>query len=287
MKRLVICTGIVLLAIGCATAGTWTTLDYSGVSNNTTYVYGIDGSNIVGSYLSSGNPWRGFLYNENGWTTLNKPGASATYIQAVNGSNAVGYYSTGSFTGGMIYNVTTQSWTDLPMPAYGIDGSNVLISGGAGSAMVYNIITQSSTPCNVPMGSSVRGISGSNVVGWYNDMSGNSHGFISDGTNWTTLDKPEFSGTRIWDIEGDKLVGRYKDAFGAEHGFLYNLTTQDWIPIDKPGAQETWVYDISGNNLVGGYYDSTGLHGFVYTIPEPATICLLALGGMFLRKRRS
>jgi len=48
----------------------------------------------------------------------------------------------------------------------------------------------------------------------------------------------------------------------------------------------TQAYGISGSSIVGSYSDSSGTHGFVYTIPEPATLLLFALGGLVLRKHK-
>lgn len=42
---------------------------------------------------------------------------------------------------------------------------------------------------------------------------------------------------------------------------------------------------IDGSNIVGGYGDSTGSHGFLYAIPEPATLLLLGLGAAMVRRK--
>jgi len=40
----------------------------------------------------------------------------------------------------------------------------------------------------------------------------------------------------------------------------------------------TLAYGIDGDRIVGYYHDGSGYHGFVYVIPEPATLLLLGLG---------
>jgi hypothetical protein len=43
---------------------------------------------------------------------------------------------------------------------------------------------------------------------------------------------------------------------------------------------------IRGDSIVGSYKDSSDVWcGFVYTICEPATLVLLGVGGMMMRKR--
>jgi len=47
-------------------------------------------------------------------------------------------------------------------------------------------------------------------------------------------------------------------------------------------------YGICGNSIVGSYRNEGEdvLHGFIYTIPEPATLFLLGLGWRFVRRKR-
>jgi hypothetical protein len=81
------------------------------------------------------------------------------------------------------------------------------------------------------------------------------------------------------------MVGWYLDTSGYSHGFLYNGTT--WTILDMPGADATYAYGIDNGKIIG-YYDVAGepSHGFIYTIPEPATLFLLTLGGMALRTKK-
>jgi hypothetical protein len=71
----------------------WTVLDEPLATD--TYVYGIDGINLVGTYVAS-DEYHGFLYNGTTWITLDMPGAHATYIYGISGSNLVGIYDDGS-----------------------------------------------------------------------------------------------------------------------------------------------------------------------------------------------
>jgi len=219
---------------------------------------GIDGSNLVG-YYGSGDT-QGFLYNGKDWTSINGPWAQATWVNGIDGSNLVG-----------TYQVAAQYGPPNPPESHGF---------------LYNMTTQSLTPIDNPgaHGTWINGIDGSNLVGEYFTASGDGHGFLYDGADWTTLDMPGAYQTGIRGISGNYLVGFYDSSASGRHSFLYNTTTQIWTTIDKPGAVETDVWGIDGSNLVGQYYDN-GSHGFIYTIPEPATLLLLGLGAMLLRKR--
>ncbi|MGA1978939.1 MAG: PEP-CTERM sorting domain-containing protein [Sedimentisphaerales bacterium] len=94
---------------------------------------------------------------------------------------------------------------------------------------------------------------------------------------WTTLDYPGAWHTTPSGISGSEVFGSYWQP-NVSRGFLYDGTT--WTTLDYPGAIETVAYDISGNNIVGYclYSSHHGGHGFLYTVPEPATLFLLGLG---------
>ena len=86
------------------------------------------------------------------------------------------------------------------------------------------------TTLNAPgaYGTSLMGIDGSNIVGYYSDTYGRQHGGIYNGTTWTTLDEPSGYYTEVDGIDGSNLVGTYS----SSHGFLYNGTT--WTTLDAP-----------------------------------------------------
>ncbi len=70
---------------------------------------------------------------------------------------------------------------------------------------------------------------------------------------------------------------------------LYNLTTATGssTTLNYPGTVAIRAYGISGGSIAGLCTDNSGEHGFIYTVPEPATLLLLGLGGLILRKRRA
>ena len=74
-------------------------------------------------------------------------------------------------------------------------------------------------------------------------------------------------------------------AWHSRHSFLYDGTR--WTTLDFPGASYRVVFGIDGSNLVAYYQDSTGYHGFLYVIPEPATLFLLGFGILMLKTRKN
>ena len=302
MKRLItICAAIVIFATNDARAGTWAALDYPGVIE--TYVEGISGNNIVGHYserdIFGYAHEHGFIYNRinQTWEAINAPGASWTYVYGIDGSKIVG--ASDGEHGNFLYDGTT--WTAVNKPGAFItqindlDGDNLVGYYGDGMwdnhGFLYNNTDHTWTDIDVSGatggGTAVLDISGNKLVGGYltgRRGQGDGHGFIYDGTTWTTLiDMTGATSTVIHGISGDNLVGQYRDDSGVPHGFLHNGGI--WTTIDKPGAGETYVTGIDGSNIVGWYTDATGTHGFVYEIPEPATILLLGLGSLMLRKK--
>jgi len=44
---------------------------------------------------------------------------------------------------------------------------------------------------------------------------------------------------------------------------------------------------IDGSNIIGWYADDSGWYSFIYAIFEPATLLLLGLGAVIVRRKRS
>jgi len=163
-----------------------TTYDAPGATE--TYIYGIEGSNLVG-YSRFGNAYHGVIYNGTTWTTIDKPGSNLAIIDGIKGSNLFGSYYDNSWNKhGFLYDGT--NWTTLE--PFGIQ-------------------------------SWITGIDGSHIVG-YLEYEYNFHGLVFDGTDWILYDMPGASDTYIMDIDAGKAVGFYYDAFdGRARGFVCEI----------------------------------------------------------------
>jgi hypothetical protein len=136
-----------------------------------------------------------------------------------------------------------------------------------------------------PGGSFATGVSGSDSVGYFVDVTGNEHGYFYDGKHFSVIDEPNAStaitdlagvdGTEALGISGSSIVGYYVDSGGNDHGFLLSGTT--YTTVDDPlGVGSTIATGVSGSLVTGYYSDTNGdFHGFLLsgttytTLDEP------------------
>ena len=121
----------------------------------------------------------------------------------------------------------------------------------------------------------LHGIDENRMVGeCYDEDSNLAHGFLYDGTTWTTLDYPNAIWTRPYAISGNWIVGYWSDSSNVEHGFLYDEANSVWI---EPNNADWFGYHhalgIDGYNMVGtianlNVWDENGYlaPGYVYDI---------------------
>jgi len=122
---------------------------------------------------------------------------------------------------------------------------------------------QTWTPLSYPgaRSTSAYGVSGNKVVGFYEDSSSHSRGFLYNGGSWTPLDYPGAAQTLPIGISGNRIVGEYYDVSGNTHGFLYDGT--QWSMLDYPGLP-TSLHGIDGNNIVGSIWMNNSWRGVRY-----------------------
>jgi probable HAF family extracellular repeat protein len=90
------------------------------------------------------------------------------------------------------------------------------------------------------------------VVGTYNDSSGNTHGFLLSNGVYTSIDYPGATQGTYTAAINDKgqIVGT---SLPSGQGFLYEVQTQTFTTLSAPNSTETWPYAINNAGLIGGY----------------------------------
>jgi probable HAF family extracellular repeat protein len=99
------------------------------------------------------------------------------------------------------------------------------------------------------------------IVGFYKDSAGATHGFLFANGQFTSVDVPGASSTQATAINaGEDIAGLYVDSAGT-HGFV--LSAGQFNSIDVAGASLTDIWGINGDgDLVGFTSDGKAFHGF-------------------------
>ncbi|MCX7088536.1 MAG: hypothetical protein NTV00_10845 [Methylococcales bacterium] len=97
------------------------------------------------------------------------------------------------------------------------------------------------------------------VAGYYIDTTG-THGFIYDGSDYSTIDSPNATETYLTGINNSGQISGYFFDGSNNHAFVY--INNNFIPLNIPNSRAT---GIANNGLVvGSFNDTSGPHGFVY-----------------------
>src|SRR5262245_34307790 len=148
----------------------------------------------------------------------------------------------------------------------GYQCSDALCDSG-GTAQAWAQVNGNFRNVHIPGATQSRayGINDKNqIVGWYNDAAGITHGYLFDKGTVTTLDPPGSTLTNAWSVNNAGIiVGTFVDTSGVFRGFI--LRNGQYKIYDAPnGALMTEITAINNHNQIGGiYFDSGSVqHGF-------------------------
>jgi hypothetical protein len=177
---------------------------------DSTLLLGLDGTNAVGTFNDSNEtPWSFVRYGSS-YVILNDPtGANSYAVVGISGNTAFGTSTDSNNVNHGFLTIDGLNFITVDVPnaqpgstaIVGVSGLNVAgnYTDNSTNADEHGFITSdevnyaqidvtnSVTITNALEGStSVAGVSGGHVVGNYTDTSTNDHGFLFDGTNYTT-----------------------------------------------------------------------------------------------------
>ena len=304
--------------------GVWSTVHKSDAYG--TIVFGKNGSTLVGEYedldvvdgvTNTQSTYRGFLSTDGGTTlnTFNISGAVSSIPYSVQGNLISGTYYTNT--------VNEPNWFYFNQRnSGGARGFVHNLSNGVTQTFAISnaVATQATSLVNGTTNNLVVGTA-------YFDQGGSlsSRAFIYDLDNQTEtlLDFPDAEFTTFFAGDNGRFVGAYRDddnllqdpqgALGPGYkmrGLLYEMGSNTWTSLDAPDPEnpslgtwaDTWANSIQGDTIVGTaqFFNLAGasnpdpndpnnwsIQAFVYTVPEPGSAGLVALGlGTLLMRRK-
>jgi len=104
--------------------------------------------------------------------------------------------------------------------------------------------------------------SAGDLVGYYQDASGNLNGFLFSGGAYTTIDPPGSTTTQLSGINDmGQIVGETRS---PNSGFLYTLQNQTFTTLVYPKADYVFPHAISNSGTIAGQvgYGAGEIHGF-------------------------
>ena len=234
--------------------------------------FGVSNARLVtGEYTDSSNLFQGFAWQNGVLDTLDYPAATNTGLFFGNNRGAVAgaYTNAANDWFAVTYSFPAGTWTMLPnIPdyssnyAYDINDSGVAVGeafGANDSSWIWDPSSQSYAFLVVP-GSAVNSTSvdalndKGQVVGWYADSSGVTHGFLKEGETYTTFDPPNSMYTLANAINNSgTIVGAWENLSGWWEGFV-RTSDGAFTVLNVPGALETQINGVNDRGDICGVW---------------------------------
>ncbi|MCX5685617.1 MAG: PEP-CTERM sorting domain-containing protein [Planctomycetota bacterium] len=274
------------------------------VSADGRYVVGWTGSNF-GSNVG----WEGVRWGPGGSLDRISVAGNGVWAKSISGDGSI-------VAGGLISQAFTWTPADGVVPLSGAPGSGYNSNAEAISANGLVVVGDYVDPTNGATRDAYRWTQAAGMVG----MGG---GFTAVGTSddgsvvvgmlmngdayrWTAATGPVSMGTyepgartyaRGVSRDGSRVVGNIEFSDDTMKAFIWDQTNgirilQDVLEqdcgLDLTGWTLTRAWDVSmdGPTIVGRGYHNGVEEAWVATLPEPATLALLAMGGLALLRRR-
>ena len=228
--------------------GNYVALDASGVlGTHISFARDVnDAGDIVGGYIGDDGNEHGFILRHGALTTLDVPfaGSVGTQLDGINSSEIItGGWVDEAFTAhGFVYEKGNFAHLDYPGALdtfpYGINSRGDIVGNwdtdqstvGHGFLFSRGHIFSIDEPDAVPDGTAATGINDSGeIVGSFIGEDGNSHGFLAEGSVFTTLDCAGTANTSVWGINAAGQIAGTCDVAGQRLGFIANR-----VPMEKP-----------------------------------------------------
>ncbi len=197
------------------------------------------------------------------YQTLNF-GTSGTFLTGIRGNTIVGNYVVPGGTGGLLYDMTSKTWSAFPVAtANGVNDPDAVGSSPYGPSFgsQYGVLRA--------VGSYITAASSPYDLSYLYDAA------KAPGQQLTTLMYPSAAvNPTLFTIAhstfGDTVVGDYDTRLATGNAMVYTISTGTYATNNKPGAVSTTAYGVYGDMIAGGYANAGpggGIgfeHGYLY-----------------------
>jgi len=226
----------------------YSVLDTSGIlGTHISFARGINNAgDIVGGYFDDDGNEHGFLLHHDVLTTIDVPfvGSVGTQLNSLNDSGTiVGVWVDSAFTAhGFVYQKGVFAHLDYPGALdsfpYAINSRGDIVGNwdadqstvGHGFVFSAGQLFSIDAPNAIQDGTAADGINDKGqIVGSFIGQDGNSHAFLVEGGNFTTLDCAVGANTAAWGIDAAGQIAGTCDFPGQRRGFVAKPS-----PMSKP-----------------------------------------------------